>query len=182
MTEPIRALVYHQPTLGRRPLFVALAILAVAFGALGAIMAVTNSISYLSLLARQAGASAANLRYSVVPSVVGEILRTPAYICLAIAGIGFLIKARWTTTLLCIYLGISLVAVFASLVASSLVAAPMGMPVAAMSSIGRFIPAIARATFDVMTLLLLLNRSVRGLIQQASGLEDPSLPDFIRAE
>lgn len=181
MTEPIPALVYHQPTLSRRPGFIALAILATVFGLLGAIMAAANSVSYLNVLSAQTGASATSLRFSIVPTIVSEIVRAPAYLCLSGAGVAFLSKSRWTTGLLCGYLCVSLLATFAWLVASSLVTPPMGMPVMAMTSIGRSIPAIARATFDVAVLLLLLNKTVQALILQASGAGEALLPDVVKA-
>jgi len=178
MTEPIPALVYHQPQLGRRPLFVALAILAIVFGLLAAIISVASVISYLNILAQRG--NTATLRYSLVPAVVQQIFLTPAYVCLLLAGIAFLLKSRWVPPLLCMFVAISFISTLIGIAVSSFIPMPGGTQIMGISVIGaRFLPAMARGMFDVMVLILLLNRTVRRVIYQATGIEDPLLPDLI---
>lgn len=181
-SEPIPALVYHQPQLGRRPLFVALAILAIVFGLLAAITSVAMVISYFGILssARMGGSSAA-MRVSIIPTIFSEAIRAPAYLALLCAGIGYFLKARWIPTALAVYISISLLATFVGLIAGSVITAPVGSQVAAVSSVTRFIPSIARAVFDVAMLVLLLNATMRQLINQATGIDELALPDHLKA-
>jgi hypothetical protein len=180
MTEPIPALVYHQPQLGRRPLFVALAILAIVFGLVAAISSFTSLTSYISLVTSQRASPAnAGMRYSIVPYIFSEIARLPSYICLAAAGAAFLLKSRWVPLLLCIYLCISIISVSVSWAVSSFMSLPAGMSI--MTSFIRIVPSIGRVSFDVAILLLLLNKTVQTLIHQASGIDVTMLPDQFRA-
>jgi hypothetical protein len=182
MTEPIPALVYHQPKLGRGPLFVALAILAVVFGLLAAITSVAFVISYIGILSQQKATASATVRLSILPTILNEILRIPAHVVLMLTGIAYLARSRSVPTLLCVYLCISIVAALAGLVAASFYMPPAGAQVVMFSNVARFIPSFARTSFDVTMLLLLLNSSVRRLIREASGVEEaPLLPDHVLA-
>jgi hypothetical protein len=174
MTEPIPALIYHQPTLGRRPLFVAVAILAIVFGLLAAFFAGALAIQYLRIIP-----SNPTMRYSLIPTIVTQGFYAPAYLCLAIAGVAFLLKKRFATLMLCIYIGISLVGIFAGAIVASFMNPGGGIAFSAAAMAGRFVPSMAHAVFDVIVLLLLLNRSVQAILLQASGIEATLLADGI---
>lgn len=181
MTEPIPALEYHPPPpIARQPLFIVIAILAIVFGLLAAIMSVATVISYLSFLSRQTG-NTATVQYSIVPSMVQQIFLVPAYVCLLLAGTAFLIKSRWVPPLLCLFVAISFLSTLIGIVVSSFFPMPAGTQMIGMSVIGaRFLPAMARGMFDVTMLILLMNSTVRRVIYQATGIEEPVLPDYIR--
>jgi hypothetical protein len=133
----------------------------------------------LNILGQRSGASA-GVRYSLVPSVVQQILIAPGYCCLLGAGIAFLLKSRWVPPLLCMFVAISFLSILIGMAVSSFIPPPGGMQMVWLSVVGaRFLPALARGVFDVAILLLLMNNSVRQLIFRATGIEEPLLPDVI---
>ncbi|HTL27731.1 MAG TPA: hypothetical protein VL282_00855 [Tepidisphaeraceae bacterium] len=172
MTEPIPALAYHsRPQIGRRPIFLVLAILAIVFGGLATYGSLTGAMTYwASLQARRA--YGADIYWPYVQFIVSQLLSVPEHLAVLCAGIAFLARSRWVVAFLCVYAGLYVVIVIFTIVLNTLLLHDPAGEISFTTGLAKSVLGISRGLYEAAIFLLLCNGTVRRVIYLATGVRE----------